>query len=421
MEPITLQCYLSDKEGNVINPFSPNSIRYKNLSGADNFGEWPIFIKTGEIEVYATIAVLMEGYITLCDYGGMRLRTIPFRSIQTVPLPYQPSNSLSFCTLGFSCQAKNVHIPAKPFCDCAEVLVHVKSGVCPAGDSMDCPLNTVFKSCICIPCFLMPLHFRSYQYNATGDGEKRLFTDADQDLAYGYTEIPDPDNISFYRLFVNGVLQPEVTYALRKGRLKFLTEDVPPDGVPITLLCVDMGCRNSHRTSVKTGYYVTASDGSQSCYTDEDEWKAYGCGGIPDPNEISCWNLFVNGVLQPQATYEITKGCLHLREVPAKGETIILESMCILDSFGRLLKGEVKQYVAYAKGNHLFTNRDGVKIYDSSCIIQPLLSSYQSIFVNGVIQPGSVYRVGNDCLKFVSSDAPDVGQPVTQQSTSVFQ
>jgi hypothetical protein len=422
MEPVTFPCYLSDQDGNAINPLAPDSIRYKNLSGADNFGEQPVFIQTGEIRVYATVAVLMEGYITVCACGGRLLRTVPFRSIQTVLLPFQPSGSLFFRTLGVCCRAKSVCNPANPFSECAEIQVHVDSSVCPVGGSEDgCPRNTVFKSCICIPCNLMPLHFRAYQYNATGDGEKRLFTNADQDLEYGCTEIPDPGSISFYRLFVNGVLQPEVTYALRKGQLEFRTRDVPPDGVPITLLLVDMGCRNSPRIHVETGYYVTASDGEQSCYTDEDEWKAYGCGGIPDPEELSCWNLFVNGVLQPQATYEIQKGHLRLCEAPEKGETIILESMRVLDSLDRLLKGGVNQYVAYAKGKHLFTNRDAVKAYHSSRIMLPLLSSYQNIFANGVIQPRAVYRVGDGCLAFVSSDAPDVGQPVTQQSTSIFQ
>ncbi|MGE4277446.1 MAG: DUF4183 domain-containing protein [Lawsonibacter sp.] len=422
MEPITFPCYLSDQDGTAINPFAPNSILYKNLSGADHFGEQPFFLQTGEVQVYATAAILMEGYITVCACGNRFLRTVPFRSIQTVLLPFQPRDSLAFCTLGFCCKAKNLYNPTNPFSVFTEIQVYVESGVCPAKGSEDGgPLKTVFESRICIPYYLMPLPSRAYQYNATGDGEKRLFTDADQDSEYGYTEIPDPDSISFTRLFVNGVLQPEATYALRKGRLEFLTRDVPPDGVPITLLFVDMGCRNSPRVNVQTGYYVTASDGDRNSYTDEDAWKAYGCGGIPDPQDMSCWNLFVNGMLQPQDTYEIKKGCLRLHHVPAKGETILLESMRVLDALGRLLKGSVNQYVAYANGTHLFTNQDAIKAYHSSRIMPPMLSSYQTIFANGVIQPRAVYRVGNGRLTFVSSDTPDVGQPVTQQSTSIFQ
>lgn len=422
MEPITFPCYLSDQNGTAINPFAPNSILYKNLSGADHFGEQPVFLPSGEIRVYATIAILMEGYITVRACGNRFLRTVPFRSIQTVPLPFQPRDPLAFCTLGFCCKAKNVCNPTNLFSVFTEIQVSVESSVCPVkGSEAGCPLRTVFDSCIDIPYYLMPLSSRAYQYNATGDGKKRLFTDADQDLKYGYTEIPNPNSISFYRLFVNGVLQPEVTYALQKGRLEFLTRDVPPDGVPITLLFVDMGCPNSPRVNVQTGYYVTASDGDRNSYTDEDAWTAYGCAGIPDPQDMSCWNLFVNGMLQPQTTYEIKKGCLCLHHIPAKGETIILESMRVLDSLGRLLNGKVNQYVAYAKGTHLFTNEDAVKAYHSSQITPPVLSSYQTIFANGVIQPRVVYRVGNGRLTFISSDAPDVGQPVTQQSTSIFQ
>lgn len=420
MESVTFPCYLSDQDGNALDPFAPDSVRYTNLSGTDGCGEQPVLLQTGGILIYTTVAVLMEGYITLCACEGRLLRTVPFRSIQTVLLPFPPGDMLAFRTLGFGCRAKSISVPADLCSNYAEVLVHVESGVRPAVGRDDCPRYTVFKSCIAIPCYMMPLHFSAYQYNAVGDGEKRIFTNADQSREYGCTEIPAPDSISFYRLFVNGVLQPETTYVLKRGRLEFLTEDVPPDGVPVTLLFVDLGPRKSRRARVETGYYVTASDGVRSRYTDEDEWKIYGCGGIPDPQELSCWNLFINGVLQPQATYEMKKGSLRLCEPPPKGQAIVLEFMRVLDAPGRLLKGLVSQYVAFARGNRLFTDRDAAKIYDSARIMLPLFSSYQSLFVNGVIQPASVYRVGACGLSFVSADPPDIGQPVTQQSTSIF-
>ena len=420
MELLTFPCYLSDQDGNALDPFAPDSVRYTNLSEPEGYGEEPILLQTGKIQVCGTAAVLMEGYITLCVCEGMFLRTIPFRSIQTVLLPFLPCGALTFRTLDFHCRAKSISVPADPCSNYADVLVRVESEARSVGGEEDYPLNAAFKSCIHVPCYLMPLCFRTYQYNATGDGKKRIFTNADLDWEYGCTEIPAPDSISFRRLFVNGVLQPEVTYALRKGRLEFLTEDVPPDGVPITLLFAVVSPRSRGRVTVETGYYVTASDGVRSGYTDEDAWKAYGCGEIPDPQEVSCWNLYVNGVLQPQATYEIKKGSLQLCEAPAKGETIILESMRVLDGPCRLLKGKVRQFVAYAKGSHLFTNRDAIKAYDSSRIILPPLSSYQSIYANGVIQPDAVYRVGNCCLAFVSDDTPAAGQPVTQQSTIIF-
>ena len=419
MEPISYPCYLSDRNGTALNPYAPDSIRYKNLSGTDDYGEQPVLDQLGEIRTCATAAVLLEGYITLCVCAGRLLRTVPFRSMRTVLLPFQPSGPLAFRTVGLSCKAAGVCVPDNPLADDAEITIHVESGVSLAGDPDGQSPSTVFKSCICFPCCLPPLHFRTHQYQATGDGTRRVYTNADQNLSYGCTEIPDPGSVSFYRLFVNGVLQPEAVYALKRGRLEFLTENVPPAGAPITLFYAELTCRN-RRMTVESSYYVTASDGVRSLYTDGDAWFPYGSVGIPAPREVSCWNLYVNGVLQPQATYQMEKGLLRLCAAPQKGAPIVLELMRVQEPSGRLLSGLVLQYVAYAKGRHLFTDRDAAEIYDSSRIILPPFSSYQNVYVNSVVQPRLVYRVRDDRLVFVSTDAPAVGQPVTQQSTGIF-
>ena len=420
MELLSFPCYLSDRNGTALNPYAPDSIRYKNLSGAGDYGEQPVLGQLGEIRTCATAAVLLEGYITLCACAGRLLRIVPFRSIRTVLLPFQPSGPLVFRTIGFRCKAAAVCVPDNPLADDAEITIRVESGVSFSGGPDGGPLNTVFRSCICLPCCLPPLHFSTHQYQATGDGTRRVYTNADQNLTYGCTEIPDPDSVSFCRLFVNGVLQPQAAYALKRGRLEFLTEDVPPDGVPITLFFAELMCRDRRKVTVESGYYVTASDGVRSLYTDGDAWIPYSSGGIPAPREVSCWNLYVNGVLQPQETYQMEQGLLRLCAVPGKGEPIVLEFMRVRVPSGRLLGGLVLQYVAYAKGCHVFTDRDAASIYDSSRIVLPPFSSYQNVYVNSVVQPRFVYRVGAGRLVFVSSDAPAVGQPVTQQSTGIF-
>lgn len=361
----------------------------------------------------------MQGFLTVCAYEGKLKRTVPFSFLQTVLLPFQPQPPLCFSTVGFCCKARSISVPDNPYTDLVEITAYVESDVknnC-AGSSTQ---NTLFKSCICVPLCLMPIHFNVCQYHAFGDGIKRIYTNADQTLKYGYSEIPDPRSILFYRLFVNGVLQPDATYLLKKGQLEFLTDDVPLKGQPITLLFARLNdcCRN--RLSAETNYYVTASDGVKTEYTNADEWMAYGGQGIPDPNKVTCWNLFVNGVLQPQATYEIEEGSLKLCQAPPKGAFLILESMRVLDSFGKLLKGLVNQFVAYSKGHRLFTNQDAEAQYDSSEITLPALSSYQNVFVNGVVQPTPTYQIENDCLSFCPSEAPLINQPVTQQSVSIY-
>ena len=71
MEPMSFSCYLSDRNGTALNPYAPDSIRYKNLSGADDYGEQPVLGQLGEIQTYTMAAVLLEGYITLCVCAGM--------------------------------------------------------------------------------------------------------------------------------------------------------------------------------------------------------------------------------------------------------------------------------------------------------------------------------------------------------------
>ena len=48
-------------------------------------------------------------------------------------------------------------------------------------------------------------------------------------------------------------------------------------------------------------------------------------GGILDPNKVSYYSLFINGILQPKANYEIEEGRLTLKteDVPPKDSTII--------------------------------------------------------------------------------------------------
>ncbi|QUH27045.1 DUF4183 domain-containing protein [Serpentinicella alkaliphila] len=74
-----------------------------------------------------------------------------------------------------------------------------------------------------------------YQYNTISDGKKRTYTNEDELIEYGNQGILDPEKVSFYNLFINGVLQPKVNYTVEEGLLSLETEDIPPIGVSIIL------------------------------------------------------------------------------------------------------------------------------------------------------------------------------------------
>ncbi|WP_339229179.1 DUF4183 domain-containing protein [Oceanobacillus sp. FSL K6-2867] len=75
----------------------------------------------------------------------------------------------------------------------------------------------------------------TYQYNALADGESLQYTNKDELKQYGERGILDPKTVSYVNLFINGVLQPPVTYEIQEGILRLKTSDVPPKGTPIIL------------------------------------------------------------------------------------------------------------------------------------------------------------------------------------------
>lgn len=86
--------------------------------------------------------------------------------------------------------------------------------------------------------------------------------------------------------------------------------------------------------------YNTLSDGVKKIYTNDDELIQYGNRGILDPSEVSYFGLFVNGVLQPKANYEIQKGLLLLKteDVPIKGSAIIISFITFKDKSSKSTK-----------------------------------------------------------------------------------
>ena len=78
----------------------------------------------------------------------------------------------------------------------------------------------------------------AYQYNARSDGIKKVYTNDDEIKEYGDQGILDPHQVSYFNLFINGVLQPKVNYELHEGLLVLKTEDAPLQGSPIIITFV---------------------------------------------------------------------------------------------------------------------------------------------------------------------------------------
>lgn len=166
----------------------------------------------------------------------------------------------------------------------------------------------------------------NHQYNAVSNGIQKEFTNADELLIYGDYGIPDPDNVSFFNLFINGVLQPETNYSVEAGLLTLTIEEPPKERVPIILESLVIKDKDNRLIKAETYQYNTLSNGGK-IYTNADEITVYGDQGILDPKQTSYNNLFVNGVIQPSINYAIKPGVLTLTvsHAPMEGVPILIK------------------------------------------------------------------------------------------------
>ncbi|WP_207710484.1 DUF4183 domain-containing protein [Aminipila butyrica] len=165
-----------------------------------------------------------------------------------------------------------------------------------------------------------------YQYNTVSNGIKKEFTNTDELLIYGENGIPDPNNVSFFNLYINGVLQPETNYSVETGLLTLTIAEPPKKDVPIILEYLVIKDKDNQLIKAETYQYNTLSNGKKT-YTDADELTVYGDQGILDPKYTSYDNLFVNGVIQPSINYVINPGILTLtvEDAPMKNSPILVK------------------------------------------------------------------------------------------------
>ncbi|WDV47430.1 DUF4183 domain-containing protein [Clostridiaceae bacterium M8S5] len=167
-------------------------------------------------------------------------------------------------------------------------------------------------------------------YFAISDGIKTQFTNADGIAEYSSDNIPNPSTVSFFNLYINGVLQPPVNYSVNENLLTLTTTDIPLANSPIILQYLIIQDENNQLLKANTYQYNTVADNKKE-YTNSDEIAAYGDKGILNPKDASYYHLNVNGVLQPVVNYSVLEGLLDLQtlDIPITNSPMTLKFITI--------------------------------------------------------------------------------------------
>lgn len=422
-----ITCRLTDWEGRRISPYDPGSIVYTVLSSSgnkENCGQLPVAI---------------EGYVTVYSDEKRISPPIPFCILESVSLSIPKGGRSAFKLKSFHCWAIPCPCEKSTGSEWIKLLISMDT-VCfaekavsllvPQVDSLHHEINRIcictnqifdharFFSGCCLSFKNTVLTAEISQYSTISDGTKRTYLDSDEMKEYGNQGILSPTEVSYYDVFVNGVMQPKTTYVLKKGELTFTTQDIPLKGQPVMILFTTWKNIDGQIMEVTDYQYNAVSNGVKKIYTDEDELKEYGHHGIPSPCDMSYFNFYSNGVLQPQVSYQVRKGVLELTtaDAPVKGAPVILESIAIHDSLGHLFRAETYNYNAHSNGGKIYTNQDEIRMYGKNGISDPNASFYQNLFVNAVLQPDVNYIVQKGYLILDTEDSPTEGAPITLQS-----
>jgi hypothetical protein len=421
-------CRLCDRNGMILNAYSDNAIKYTELTSHASRCKRYVRLTSGRVVDISVAKILIEGYVTVCLDGHNFSAPIPFRIIQRVCIYVPGHAALKFTVNNFICQA--APLPGG-FEDAVRIMVAIETKVSAFADRkaqkghelcahIGKEVDTVrMLSRTCLIHCLELIRAEAYQYTAISDGEKRVYTDEDELKEYGDKGILSPDEVSYYNLYVNGVMQPKVNYFITKGRLGFVTEDIPSPGATVILKYVTFSWKKN--ISMTDEQYYTIADGVKREYTDDDALNKYSTSGIPGPNEVSYYNLYVNGVLQPKRNYTVQKGVLKFTttDIPQEGRSIILESIAIKDACGHFLVVEDLEYAVIADESRAFCSGDEDTLYGGT-ILAPWETSYQNLLINAVNQPEINYSISDNCIVLRTEDLPTAGSPLTLQSIRVL-
>lgn len=306
-----INAYLSDKNGRPICPYQPGAIQYTNLLLPEEYPSKQLLLSSGDTVRCLLTAVLINGYITVPTCGNKIRKIVPFSMSNCILLPPEGSINTRFKTNDFCCSAVPALDRACRPSGYIKIYAYVDAMVFPKTEpnsgQNDCQ-GVSFQSCTNFFYNMQAIRANVYQYNAISNGQKKIYVNQDELKQYGNKGLISPDDTSMQQLFINGAIQPNTNYALEKGKLELRTEDVPKAGEPISVSYVTLTGRKNEILDTNNDFYVAVADGSKSIYTNDDALLEYGYKGIPSPQEVSFFNLFVNGVLQPKTVYKIRKG-----------------------------------------------------------------------------------------------------------------
>lgn len=418
-------CRLCDRNGNILNPYEQNSVRFTELTSPENRFLRRVRLMSGKVVNVSRAIILIEGYVSFCIDEWNLSAPIPFKIIQQLWICAPECTVLKFTVNNLTCRAAYFRCGYK---DYVRIIVNIETRVIASEETImktsadsasEMKASVKMLSRTCMIHGVDPIKAEVYQYTAISDGTKRVYTNSDELIKYGDRGILSPDEVSNYNLYVNGVLQPKVNYVMTKGRLEFLTEDLPTQGATIIIIFITF--MGKSRVNFTDRQYYTIADGLKRQYSDDDALQEYSTSGIPGPCEVSYYNLFVNGVLQPKKNYIVEEGLLTFLtdDIPQKGRSIILESIAILDACGLSLQVEDYQYDNLADKSRVCCSGADITPYGQG-ILSPRLTTYQNLLVNAVNQPGIDYNVADNCLVFKTADLPTVGSPITLQSVRVL-
>lgn len=441
-------CYLTDDTGRRLDPCKANTIQYTVIS-CHKMSHYKK-LSLGEVVFLYQVTVLVEGYISVYINDTKASDPIPFSKAQTLSLYAPNCDHLIFTVEKFSCQVNpiftndkltyqleisvNIETIARATGEIDLVVPvlsfpfnSVENKLLPSADNMWISADKIydrefFSSEITIFYQRTTLKAEVSQYNAFSDGIKKIYTNADEITEYGNKGILNPNSVSYLSLFINGVLQPTVNYTVAEGLLTLEADNVPIENAPILTRFITLKDKNSNLLKGEIYQYNTISNGAKREFTNADEIIMYGNQGILDPNEVSFYNVYINGVLQPKSNYALMKGLLVLTsvDIPPAGAPIIVEFLTMKDSDNKLLMASLSQYNTLADNKKIYMNKDELMMYGTNGIPNPELASYQNLSINGVIQPSVNYTVSTGLLTLNTEDTPIKGVPIYLQSIYLY-
>lgn len=440
-------CFLTDEDGNILNPYKPGAISFTCINPRNKTARKPVLSSRGKNPDKTKLIVLIKGCISLFMDGKRISGPIPFKAYKKVCIHMPKKADLLFRVRDFKCYIDDIYaednspdIKIKVMLGTVVRSVAETDLIIPVTDEPEDNIDGNENKTVCIRVtrvfdkfffdneINIEYKYRGeffkaevYQYNAISDGIRKVYTDEDELTKYGNRGIPDPRDVSYYILYINGVVQPSTNYDIEKGLLTLKTIDAPLKNAPIAICFVTVKDKNDTVLQAEVYHYNTISDGIKKEFTNEDELEYYGGRGILDPAQVSFINLYVNGVLQPLVNYSAEKGHLVLlaSDIPNKGVPITLEFITIKGTDGKVLKAVNYLYNAFAHESNIYTNKDELEMYGSKGIPDPGNVSFYNLFINAVIQPSCNYSVHEGLLALNTDVPPLINSPVSLQFVTI--